>query len=91
MDEDYTEGLRRRIQMFLDDGCPFGQKDNEIIEWLACFPVKVREAILLVIDGQKHQDHRTRVKGAETAARRKASNKSPDPPSQRPLPEGAGP
>jgi hypothetical protein len=74
MEENYTERLRRRVQEFLDSGCQFGQSGHEISEWLAVYPVKVREAIFLILDGHHAQDHRAHLKGAETArARRKGA------------------
>lgn len=72
MEESYTELLRRKVDQFVRDRHPFGQEGNsEIIEWLSLLPVKVREAIFLIIDGHRHQEHRAHLKGAETARARR--------------------
>jgi hypothetical protein len=74
MKENYTELLRRKVDQFTRDRHPFGQGQGEIIEWLSLLPVKVREAIFLILDGHHAQDHRAHLKGAETArARRKGA------------------
>ena len=47
---------------------------SDVITWLAMRPLKVREAIFLILDGHECQDHRAHVKGAQTArARRKGA------------------
>ena len=70
MDEGYTERLRRAVQEYIDQGRPMGV-DNGAIGWLSWHPVKVREAIFLILDGYLSQDHRAHVKGAQTARARK--------------------
>ena len=74
MEENYTERLRRKVDEFVRDRHPFGQGRGEIIEWMSLLPVKVREAIFLILDGHHAQKHRAHLKGAETAqARRKGA------------------
>jgi len=66
LDETWTERLRRRVQQFHNNRGPYGQAGNEVIEWLALLPVKVREAIFLILDGYHRQKHRAALKGART-------------------------
>ena len=77
MHESSSERLRREVREFIDAGQPYqpyGDGPSEVIQWLAWRPVKVREAIFLILDGHDAQDHRAHLKGAETArARRKIS------------------
>ena len=67
MDETPTEQLRRAVREFKG----FGQGDGEIVEFLILLPVKVREAIFLILDGHYAQDHRAHLKGAKTARERR--------------------
>jgi hypothetical protein len=70
-DENQTERLRRKVQEFCAARHPFGQGHGDIVEWLSLLPVKVREAIFLVLDGHHAQDHRAHLKGARTARSRR--------------------
>lgn len=69
--ESATERLRRMVHEYRAAGDPFGQ-DNDLVQWLSWHPVKVQEAIFLILDGHYRQDHRAHLKGARTARRKKS-------------------
>ena len=72
MTETWAERLRRRVAE-LGPHTPQEDLGAPILIWLSNLPVRVREAVFLVLDGYERQQGRSSAKGVETRRARRGS------------------